>query len=82
MTGTVVGAQREVVVAAALPVVRLLAALMMVMVRVVYAAAVLDRTCRQSRRRRCQREAWIICVDYSPLPTWREEREREKKERE
>lgn len=42
MTGAVVGAQREIVVRTVLPVV-LLATLMMVM-RVVYAATVLDRT--------------------------------------
>lgn len=43
VAGAVIGAQREIVVRTALPVV-LLAALMVVMMRVMYAATVLDRT--------------------------------------
>lgn len=81
MTWTMIGAEWEIIISAALSVVRLLSTLMMMMMRVMYAAAVLDRTWWKSGRRRCQSKAWIICIDNSPLPTWRK-REREKKERE
>lgn len=71
MARAVVGAQREIIISAALPVRRLttLVVMMMMVVRVVYAAAVLDRARWQSGRRRCQSEAWIICIDNCPLPT-------------
>jgi hypothetical protein len=82
MTRTVIGAEREIIISAALPIVRLLSALMMMMMRMMYATAVLNRTRWKGGRRRCQSEAWIICVDNSPLPTWLEEGERKKKERE